>query len=148
MQKLHRRPQTLIDRLEQFVCDEFPDRMFIPEYNPHGDVENVEVADVDIRDVYALEVRDGVVKAEAEATVNYSADVSYEDLDTGFYDKETGRYYMTEYVNLEVQKTSTVTVLFDFSVDGDNNPIVSDPSIAEDVITVEEEDRGDYGVYK
>jgi hypothetical protein len=122
--------------------------MFIPKYNPHGDVENVEVEDVEIGDVYALEVGDGVVKAEAEAMVKYSANVSYEDLDTGFYDKETDRYYMTDYVNLDVQETSVVTVLFDFSVDADDNPIVSDPSIAEDTITVQEQDRGDYGFYK
>ncbi|MPY75908.1 MAG: hypothetical protein GEU87_16810 [Alphaproteobacteria bacterium] len=147
VQKLHQKPQALVDKLIQFVFNFFPDRLFVPEYNPHGYVENVEVANVEIGEVYALEVGDGVVKAEAEATVEYSAHVSYEDLDTGFYELETDRYYMTDHVNLDVDEKSTVTVLFDFSVDADN-PIVSEASIAEDMITVEEENRGDYGFYK
>jgi hypothetical protein len=148
VRKLHQKPKALIEWLEEFVRNKFPDRIFIPEYNPHGDVENVEVTDVEIGDVYALEVDDGSVKAEAEAIVKYSADVSYEDLNTGFYDNETNRYYMTDYVNLKVEETSVVNVLFDFSVDADDNPIVSDASIEETTIRVREEDRGDYGFYK
>lgn len=117
-------------------------------HNTHGDVENVEVANVEIGEVYAIEVADGYVQSEAEANVAYSADVSYEDFDTGFYDKESGRYVMTKFVNLEAEDESKVTVLFDFSLDEDANPVASDVSIAEETISVEEEDRGDYGMYK
>tara|TARA_R110000868_G_scaffold143574_1_gene361903 strand:+ start:10174 stop:11241 length:1068 start_codon:yes stop_codon:yes gene_type:complete len=150
VQQLHQRPQSLVQKLTQFIQDDFADRTFVPLYNDHGEVENVEVEQVSIGDVYALEVGDGVVKAEAEAEVRFVADVSYDDLDTGFYDKEAGRHYMTEFVSLEVQDTVTVNVLFDFSVSGDDGdePIVSSPSIIEDTISVQEEDRGDYGMYK
>lgn len=148
VQKLHERPQALIDQLEEFVTREFANRMFVPEYNPHGDVENVEVSEVEIGDVYALEVGDDYVRAEAEAAVSYSADVSYEDLDTGFYDKETDRYYMTDNVNVEVEEKSQISLVFDFSVEESGKPLADNISITEDTISVREEDRGDYGFYK
>jgi len=148
VQSLHERPQALIDQLEDFVTREFANRMFVPEYNPHGDVENVEVSEVEIGEVYALEVGDDYVRAEAEAAVSYSADVSYEDLDTGFYDKETDRYYMTDYVNVEVEEKSQISLIFDFLVDESGNPLADNISITEDTISVREEDRGDYGFYK
>jgi len=149
VRRLHERSQAVIDQLERSVEDQFPDRLFIPLYNDHGEVENITVADVDIGEIYALEVGEGHVRAEAEAKVTYSADVSYEDFDTGFYDKETGRHYMTEFVNIGVENAeSEISILFDFALDDDGNPIADDISIAEDTISVEEEDRGDYGMYK
>ena len=148
VQKLHEKPQALMDQLEEFVTHEFADRMFVPEYNPHGDVENVEVSVVEIGDVYALEVGDDSVRAEADAAVTYSADVSYEDLNTGFYDKETDRYFMTDYVNVEVEEKSQISLVFDFCVGESGKPSADNISITEDTISVREEDRGDYGFYK
>ena len=146
--KLHEKPQALMDQLEEFVKREFANRMFVPVYNPHGDVENVEMSDVNIVDVYALEVGDDHVRAEANAAVSYSADVSYEDLDTGFYDKETDRYYMTDYVNVEVEEKSQISLVFDFAIEDSGEPLADNISITEDTISVREEDRGDYGFYK
>ena len=148
VQKLHERPQAVMDQLEEFVTREFANRMFVPEYNLHGDVENVEVSEVEIGDAYALEVGDDYVLAEADAAVSYSADVSYEDLHTGFYDKETGRYYMTDYGNVEVEEKSKISLVFNFSVEESGKPLADNISITEDTISVREEDRGDYGFYK
>lgn len=148
VQKLHERPQALMGQLEEFVTREFANRTFVPVYNPHGDVENVEMSEVKIADVYALEVGDDYVRAEANAAVSYSADISYEDLDTGFYDKETDRYHMTDYVNVEVDEEAEISLVFDFSVGESGKPLVDNISITEDTISVHEEDRGDYGFYK
>ena len=149
VQRLHVRPQELIDQLERFVYKYFPDREFYPLYNDHGEVENIGIAAVDIGEIYALEVSEGYVRSEAEAEVAYSADVSYEDFNTGFYDRETGRHHMTEYVNLEVDDAkSKITVRFNFALDESHHSVASEISIVEDTITVEEEDRGDYGMYK
>lgn len=148
VQRLQTKPQDFTDKLLNFVSDEFVDLMFILEFNPHGDVENVSVSDVGIQDVYALEVGDQEVRAEAVVVVGFTADFSYEDLDTGFYDKETGEYFMTEYVGGQVEDTCNVSVRFKFSVGAQDQSIVSDLSFSEDTITVQEEDRGDYGMWK
>lgn len=148
VQKLHQRSQELIDALVQFVYSNFADRLFVPEFNPHGDVENVTVADVEVGDIYALELIDGHVRAEAEAIVKYNADVTYEDFDTGFYDKETKRHYMTDYKHLSTENETMVSVLFDFYIDESDRVIISEISIPQDTISVREEDRGDYGFWK
>jgi len=148
VQRLQTKPQDFTDKLLNFVSDEFVDLMFILEFNPHGDVENVSVSDVEIQDVYALEVGDQEVRAEAVVVVGFTADFSYEDLDTGFYDKETGEHFMTEYVSGQIEDTRNVSVRFKFSVGAHGQSIVSDLSLREDTITVQEEDRGDYGMWK
>ena len=148
VQRLQKKPQDVADILSDFVREEFASLTFRLEYNPHGDVENVSVLDVEIQDIYALEVEDEEVRAEAEFAVDFSADFSYEDLGSGFYDKETGKYFMTEYVDGQIENTYSVSIRFNFSVDADNISIVSSISFREDTITVREEDRGDYGMYK
>lgn len=147
-QSLQTKPQDLIDILSDFVRSEFTDLTFVLEYNPHGEVENVSVFDVDINDIYALEVVNREVWAEAVVFVVFSADCSYEDFDTGFYDKETGEHFMTEYINDHIEETCHVSLRFKFSVGVDRQSIVSDLSFREDTITVCEEDRGDYGMWK
>ncbi len=148
MQRLQAKPQDFTDILLNFVRDEFVDLMFNLEFHPHGYVENVSVSDVEILDVYALEVGDKEVRASAIVTVDFTADFSYEDLDTGFYDKETGEHFMTEYVREEIEDTCDVSVGFKFSVGADGQSNLSDLSLREDTITVQEEDRGDYGMWK
>ena len=148
VQRLQTKPQDFTDILSDFVRDEFVDLMFILEFNSHGDVENVSVSDVEIQVVYALEVGDKEVRAEAVVAVDFTADFSYEDLDTGFYDKETGEQFMTEEVIGQIEDTCNVSVRFKFSVGAHGEAIVSDLSLREDTITVQEEDRGDYGMWK
>jgi PIN domain len=148
VRRLKEKPEDLITDLSRFVTEEFGNLEFTLEYNPHGDIENVSVSDVEIGDIYALDVTADEVVAEAEAKVSFSADFSYEDLDSGFYDKETGRRYMSEYVHGEIEDSETVEVTFTFSISPDNNPIISDPAFTENRIAIEEEDRGDYGAWK
>jgi hypothetical protein len=88
------------------------------------------------------------VLAEADVKVSFSADFSYEDLDSGFYDKETGRHYMTDYERGEIEDSQTISITFTFSIDADNKSIVSDLAFTESRISIEEEDRGDYGAWK
>ena len=148
VRKLKERPKRVIRTLLDYVLREFPNLSFELEYNPHGDVDNVSVENVKIEEIYALEVEDGEVRAEVVAHVDYAADFSYEDLGTGFYDKETGEYYMTEYVHGEAGGTCEVLVRFNFSLNQRGQPIVTDLTLQAEVITIQEEDRGDYGMYK
>ena len=148
VQRLQTKPQDFTDILLNFVRDEFVDLMFILRFHPPGFVENVSVSDVEIQDVYALEVGDKEVRSEAVVVVAFTADFSYGDLNTGFYDKETGEHFMMEYVNGEIEDTCNVSVCFNFSVDAQGESIVADLSLREDTITVQEEDRGDYGFWK
>jgi hypothetical protein len=146
--RLKKKPEDLIDYLSRFVSEEFPNLGFTLEYNPHGDIENVVVADVEVGDIFALDVTADEVLAEAEVKVEFAADFSYEDFNTGFHDKETGKYYMTEYVRGEIEGSQTISITFTYSIGADGKSIVSDVIFTEDRIRVEEEDRGDYGAWK
>jgi hypothetical protein len=148
VRRLKAKPDELVEQLTSFVNEEFQNLEFRLEYNPHGYVENVSVGDVEIGDIYALEVDANEVFAEAEVKVYFSADFSYEDLDSGFYDKEAGRRYMTEYIHGEIQESQTIAVIFTFSIDSENKSVVSEPEFSESRISIEEEDRGDYGQWK
>lgn len=148
VRRLKEPPQDLVDILSQFVFKEFPNLEFALDYNPHGDVENVTVSIVEVRDIYALDVSADEVLAEAEVKVDFSADFSYEDLDSGFYDKETGSHYMADYVHGEIEDSQTIDITFTFAIDGDNKSIVSDIMFTKDRISLEEEYRGDYGAWK
>jgi hypothetical protein len=148
VRRLKEKPGDFVDALSQFVFEEFGNLEFTLEYNPHGDVENVSVSDVEVLDIYALDVSADEVLAEAEVKVSFSADFSYEDLDSGFYDNETGERFMTNYVHGEIEDSQTIAITFTFSVSTDNKPIVSDPAFRESRISIIEEDRGDYGAWK
>jgi hypothetical protein len=148
VRRLKKKPEDLIDYLSRFVFEEFPNLEFTLEYNPHGDIENVVVSVVEVGDIFALDVSADEVLAEAEVKVEFAADFSYEDLDTGFYDKETGKYYMTEYVRGKIEDSQTISITFTYSIGADGKSIVSDVAFSEDRIRVEEEDRGDYGAWK
>lgn len=148
VRRLKEKPEDLVNALSQFVSDEFGNLEFELEYNPHGDVENVSVGDVEVLGIYALDVHPDEVLAEAEVKVSFSADFSYEDLDSGFYDQETGERFMTNYVHGEIEDSQTVSITFTFSISTDNKSIVSDPSFSGSSISIQEEDRGDYGAWK
>lgn len=146
--RLKKKPDDLIQNLSRFVFEEFANLEFTLEYNPHGDVENVSVSNVGIGEIYALEVSADEVLAEADVKVDFSAYFSYEDLDSGFYDKETGEHYMKEYINGKVKDNQTIGITFTFSVGANNESIVSDLTFTESRISIEEEDRGAYGAWK
>jgi hypothetical protein len=74
----------VVEKLTDFVREDFGDLEFVLEYNPHGDVENVSVSDVEVDEIYVLEVEGHEVLAEAEVKFDFSANFSYEDLDSGF----------------------------------------------------------------
>lgn len=148
MRRLKEKPDDLIQNLSRFVFEEFANLGFTLEYNPHGDVENVSVGNVEIGEIYALDVSADEVLAEADVKVEFSADFSYEDFDSGFYDKETGDHYMKEYIYGEVEDNQTIGITFTYSIGADNESIVSDPTFTESRVSIEEEDRGDYGAWK
>ena len=130
-----------------FVSAEFHHLNFVLEFNPHGDVWNIDISDIEIEDIYALTVGDQSVRAEAEVRVHFTADFSYEDLDTGFYDKETDSRYMTNYVEGQADEISILSIYFDFRVENGKS-VVSDLSLSDLTVRVTEEDRGDYGQWK
>jgi hypothetical protein len=69
VRRLKEKPEDLVDALSQFVFEEFGNLEFALEYNPHGDVENVSVSEVEVLDIYALDVSADEVLAEVEVKV-------------------------------------------------------------------------------
>jgi hypothetical protein len=136
------------EQIGQFVQDNFTDLEFRLKFNPHGEVSAVTVQSVEVREVYALQVTDGSVRAEADVTVEFTADFSYDDFDTATYDREDDTWFFIKTIEGETEDRVTVSVVFYVDMEEDGPPEVLDFQWVEPTVVVKEEDRGDYDQYK
>ena len=79
-----------------------------------GDVEDVNVTDIDIDGENLIEVRDGTAKAELRATISFTADLTYDDLDTASYDSEDKVVIPWRQIEKTVSRETDVTVTLEF----------------------------------
>lgn len=133
--------------VEEYVSSNFEELGFVLAFNPHGDVESVSVTEIEVNDIYALEIANGKVRGEAAVSVHFTADFSYEDPDTGYYDGEVGEYFGRKTVRGSAEDSGEIAVGFLFSVI-ETQTRVSELQFSEDTFTVREEDRGVYDAYK
>ncbi len=148
VQAMHEQSDTIEEAIEEFAETEFPSLGFVLKFNEHGSVGSVSVDSVDVTDIYALEVVDSSVRAEAAVRVCFTADFEYDDYATASYDRESDTWFFLDTVSGEAQDCASVEVGFNFAMDESGQAILSDLVLLEDTITVRDEDRGDYDAYK
>ncbi len=148
VQAMHKHSDIIKEEIEGFAETGFAYLGFILKFNDHGSVESVSVDSVEVTDIYGLEIIDSSVKAEAVATVCFTADFEYDDYDTASYDRESDTWFFLDTVSGEAQDCASVGVGFNFAMDERGKAILSELTFLEDTIAVREEDRGDYDAYK
>lgn len=87
--------------------------LLLADYDGDADVSSIEAVEIGEPDI--ISVGDSQATLEAECAISFTADVSYEDHDTGIYDSEDGRIYFMETINTTVQLTKWVTAQFALS---------------------------------
>jgi len=97
------------DVFEERLNQDFPTLGFYVE-DRDGDVESVAVTGTDIHDFLIVEMTDGIATVELQVTVNYSAEVTYDDLENAPYDSETKSLIMVEQVFAEWEREFEGTV--------------------------------------
>ena len=114
------------EQIGTFVEDNCTDLEFQLKFNPHGEVNSVTVNSVEVEDVYALQVMDGSVRAEADVTVEFTADFAYDDFDTATYDREDDTWFFVNRIEGDIEDRVTVSLVFFVDMEEDGPPEVLD----------------------
>jgi len=83
MKLLDRKQDTIIDAISESFCEQ---GFWIDDQD--GDVNEVRVNDIEIEKILLLEVNENSAVVQVEVKTNFSADLTYDDLDTASYDSE------------------------------------------------------------
>src|SRR5258708_404318 len=105
------RADSLVGDIGEKFCD-----LDFGVHNYEAEVEVDSVDDVSFGGPEIIAVDDNQATIEVECDVTFTADVSYEDPDTGVWDGEDQRMLFMETVRTSVQHTTYVTVeiLFEY----------------------------------
>jgi hypothetical protein len=93
---------------------------FIWRGDADGDVEDVRVVEVsNIQNLKILELDDDEALLQVDCDITFEADVSYDDLDSAWYDSEdkTLNPWRTEEETLEIQQSFSVTIQTSFEAE-------------------------------
>ncbi len=110
-----------LSQVQQIIGKEFESAGFWLE-DQRGEVENIRVRSIDIQDFYFIAIIDeGVDKysaiLEVTSNIDFTADVSYDDLDNATWDSETKMPMAFETINdtieREIELTSELRVVFE-----------------------------------
>lgn len=82
-----------------------------------GDVNHVEATDVDVGRAYVLSRDDNSFEIEIEATVSFTAQVSYDDLSTAMWDSEDKVLYAWNTIERELERETSVRIQLDCTID-------------------------------
>ncbi|HET6978755.1 MAG TPA: PIN domain-containing protein [Pyrinomonadaceae bacterium] len=86
------------------ITDKFKSLGFIID-DEEGEVESVEANDVNIDDYYLIYVTDRNAEFRIEVILDYSADVTYYDPDSGIYDREEDEVLFRETIDETLKRT-------------------------------------------
>lgn len=96
------------------IAKEFEWLGFIVD-DEEGEVEHSQAKNVEITERYLISVTDSNASFRLEANVEYSADVTYYDPDSGVYDSEEGVMLYRETIDETVERTAELSVDLDIS---------------------------------
>lgn len=96
--------QHLQPEITRRITKEFKWLGFIVD-DEEGEVESVEVSDVNIDKSYLIYVTDRSADFRLEVSLDYSADVTYYDPDSGIYDPEEGVMLYRETIDETLERT-------------------------------------------
>lgn len=118
--------ELLKDKIEQNICNQFIEMGFILE-DQDGEVAEVRVQDVLIN-VSLLHVDDfeknyGEAIFDLIATINYEAELSYDDMTTAVYDSEDKNYFILNTIDETVERSEILQgdISITFSLNSDED---------------------------
>jgi PIN domain len=145
--------ETARDRfseIEDQIKKQFEHKGFILS-DEEGDVNDVNVTDLELRDIDILRFKKDSVEVEMEVQVSFTADVTYDDLENAIYDKEDDRYLFVDTIEKTVDVELLVNVTARILIDPQNpdhfkfdKVILSGP----DTYDIEADQEGPYADFK
>lgn len=121
------------------IREAFPELVFYPEEDIDGDVEDVEVLDVELDKLHVIAIEDEHCTIAFEADVKFSAHVSYDDPDTMVHDSSED-FHMALYQRAgKVTETASISGTLTLEFDDEWKTILSadDLELEDRTITVE-----------
>lgn len=106
------------DKVVDAVREGFPSMGFML-LDADGDIEDIEVDDVELKKFFVVEAKDGHAVVDIDCVVSFTGDVTYEDPDSGMFDYETHSKLFMDTVRGRVDSKATIRieVLLDFAQD-------------------------------
>jgi len=105
-----------IEKIKESIAESFCEEGFWID-DQDGDVNEVRVNELDIEDILLLDIKKDYAVAQVSVKTNYSADITYDDLDTAIYDSEDKILIpwqtISKTVEQDVEYTATVHVEYD-----------------------------------
>lgn len=116
--------EILEDKLSDIIAaveikfeDEFPYGGYDNSQGFEYEVLDLENFEAYILDHYVLSIYDNIATVELSVPVEYSVEISYEDTDSGWYDKEDGSWYGTDIIKKVISDDTTLTVIVEVEVE-------------------------------
>lgn len=101
----------IISSIETIFIDEFPTDGFDDSQGFEYETNGVEKFEAYIEHHSVLQIFDNIATVELSVPVDYTADISYEDTNSGWYDKEDGRWYGTDSYTKEISGECNLKVI-------------------------------------
>lgn len=101
----------IISIIEQNFIGNFPSDGFDNSQGFEYEINSIERTESYIEEYSVLQIFDNIATVELSVPMEYDLDVSYDDTNTGWYDKEDDRWYGVEHVNREISGNCTLTVI-------------------------------------
>ncbi|NQZ45401.1 MAG: DUF4935 domain-containing protein [Flavobacteriaceae bacterium] len=109
--------------IEEFEI-EFPTDGLDNSYGYEYYLASIEDVDFDYLDHSILSIYDNKAIVEVNLKGHYSVEIGYDDLSTGFYDKEDGRYYGVEQSSQIISDSIELTIELNVYVDLPGKPAI------------------------
>ncbi len=116
---VHEQIEQSRERISQEIKKQFMNLGFVLD-GEDGDVEHVTVDNVELGDTSFVALHEDHAVVEVETTVVFTADITYDDTSTGYYDSEDGCLWGMEQINKTVKRTKDLTVELELVWDGDH----------------------------
>ena len=104
------------DAIKEAISESFCDQGFWID-DQDGDINEVEVNNMELEEILLLEVDENSAVVQVEVKTNFSADLTYDDLDTASYDSEDKVLIpwqtIDKTVDQDVEYTTTLRILHD-----------------------------------
>lgn len=113
----------IIERIKEVFTDEFPWDGFDDNQGYEYEVHGLDKIEAFIDYFYVLYFYGNTASVELVVPVTYTADVSYEDTSTGWYDKEDEIWYHTESVDDKIECESILKVIIEVTIELPGKPV-------------------------
>jgi len=105
-----------IDDISERISEEFIELSFYLD-DEDGDISDVEVEEITIEDVYVINASNDLAEIELTVNVDYSASISFLDIDQSCYDNEEGKYLFKRYIKGKIKRSDEIPVMMIISID-------------------------------